>query len=392
MLSLPTSHEWLQAAGAAWLWLAAPVVVWWRARGSRSLDEEPDTADADAPLVTVIVPARDEAPNIARCVRSVLGARYPQLELVVVDDGSTDDTAAIARAAGGGDPRLRVIATPPLPAGWFGKPWACTTGAAAARGDVLLFADADTTHAPDLVPRAVHALRRRGGGLLSVVGRQELGSFWERLVQPQVLAILLGRFGGTERVSRSRRVVDKIANGQCLLVDRATYAAVGGHAAVRGAVAEDLRLAQHVFASGHPVHLVLGERQLATRMYTSLRDLVRGWRKNVYAGGRDAMPLGRVGRVLFPLMLLLPPLMGLVPALVLLLAPTGLVSPETVRAAAVAQGASWLFWAGAYRRGGVSAAYALLAPLGAAVLLAIMTQAIARGRRVEWRGREYVSA
>ena len=134
---------------------------------------------------------------------------------------SSDDTATLARAAIGGDMRGRVTATTPLPAGWFGKPWACATGAAAARGDVLLFADADTTHAPDLVTRAAHALRRRGGGLLSVVGRQELGTFWERLVQPQVLAVLLGRYGGTERVNRSRRVVDKIANGQCLLVDRA---------------------------------------------------------------------------------------------------------------------------------------------------------------------------
>jgi len=391
-MTLSAAHEWTRAAGAAWPWLAAPAVVWWRARGSRSLDEEPDSAPPDAPLVSVIVPARDEAPNIARCVRSLLASDYPCLELVVVDDGSTDDTAALARDAAAGDARLRVIATAPLPAGWFGKPWACATGAAAARGTLLLFVDADTTHAPDLVTRAVHARARRGGGLLSVIGRQELGSFWERLVQPQVLAVLLGRYGSTERVNRSRRVVDKIANGQCILVDRATYDAVGGHGAVRGAVAEDLRLAQHVYMRGHPVHLVLGERQLATRMYTSLSDLMRGWRKNVYAGGRDAMPLGRAGRVLFPLLLLLPPLMGIAPALALLLAAGGLASAEVARAAAVAQGASLLFWAGAYRRGGVSAAYALVAPLGAAVLLAIVVQAIARGRRVEWRGRQYVSA
>ncbi|AHG91908.1 glycosyl transferase family 2 [Gemmatirosa kalamazoonensis] len=382
----------MRAAGAAWPWLAAPALVWWRARGSRTLDEEPGTAGADAPLVSVIVPARNEAPNIARCVRSVLDTTYARLELVVVDDQSTDDTAALARAAIGGEPRGRVIATPPLPAGWFGKPWACTTGAEAARGEILLFADADTTHAPDLVTRAVHALRRRGGGLLSVVGRQELGTFWERLVQPQVLAVLLGRYGGTERVNRSRRVVDKIANGQCLLVDRATYDATGGHGAVRGAVAEDLRLAQHVFARGFPVHLVLGERQLATRMYTSLGELVRGWRKNVYAGGRDAMPLGRVGRAVFPLLLLLPPLMSLAPAVALLLIPMAGIPPDVARAAIVAQAASLAFWLGAYRRGGVPAAYALLAPVGAAVLLAIVVQAIARGRRVEWRGREYVSA
>jgi hypothetical protein len=99
-----------------------------------------------------------------------------------------------------------------------------------------------------------------------------------------------------------------------------------------------------------------------------------------------------VGRALFPLMLLLPPLMGLLPALALLLAPAGLVPPNVVRAAFVAQTASLLFWALTYRRGGVPTWYALLAPLGAAVLLVVFVQAIGRGGRVEWRGREYVSA
>jgi cellulose synthase/poly-beta-1,6-N-acetylglucosamine synthase-like glycosyltransferase len=397
-------HEWVSAAGAAWPWLAAPVAVWWRARGSTTLDDEPLGATLDATLdaatdvptdatrVSVIVPARDEARNIGRCVRSLLATTHPHVELVVVDDGSSDDTAAVARDAAARDPRARVIASTPLPPGWFGKQWACATGASAARGDVLMFVDADTTHAPDLVPRAVAALRRRGGGLLSVVGRQDMGTFWERLMQPQVLAILLGRFGGTERVGRSRRAVDKIANGQCLLFDRATYDAVGGHAAVRDVVAEDLMLAQRTFAAGFPVHLVMGERQLATRMYTSLPELMRGWRKNVFAGGREAMPLGAVGRLLFPLLLLLPPLMGLLPAVGLLLALAGAAPPEVARAAAVAQVASLGFWALTYRRAGVGARYALAAPLGAAVLLVIVVQAIARGRRVEWRGREYVSA
>ncbi len=388
----PIALESLGAAVAASPWIAVPLAVWWRARDSRTLDDEATTAADDAPLVSVVVPARDEAANIARCVRSVLSASYPRLELLVVDDHSTDGTASLAREAAGGDARLTLLDNPPLPPGWFGKQWACATGAAQARGAVLLFADADTVHEPDLVPRAVQALRARGGGLLSVVGRQEMATFWERLMQPQVLAIILGRYGGTNRVDRSPRAVDKIANGQCLLFDRATYDAIGGHAAVRNVVAEDLKLAQRTFASGHPVHLVLGERQLATRMYTSLPDLMRGWRKNVYAGGREAMPLGRVGQVVFPLFLVMPPLMGLVPALVLLLALTGVLPNVVVLAAGIAQLASLLFWAATYRRAGVPVHYALVAPLGAAVLLVIIVQAIARGQRVEWRGREYVSA
>src|SRR5215213_10818496 len=143
----------------AWPWVFFPLLTLWRARGSRSLDEEPAEAPADAPLVSVVIPARNESRNIAACLTSVLAARYPALEVIVVDDHSDDGTGDAARAVG--DPRLRVLENPPLPAGWMGKQWACATGAAAARGEILLFADADTRHAPDLVPRAVNAMRAR---------------------------------------------------------------------------------------------------------------------------------------------------------------------------------------------------------------------------------------
>jgi chlorobactene glucosyltransferase len=384
-------RAWADAALVALPWIVAPVVVWWRARDSRSLDDTPAAPPAAPPLVSIVVPARDEARNIERCLRSVLATAYPRVEVIVVDDHSSDGTGALARAIG--DPRLRVLDCPPLPDGWFGKQWACHTGARAAHGDVLLFADADTTHAPDLVGRLVNELRGRGGGLLSIVGRQELGTFWERVVQPHVLAVILARYGGTERVSRARRATSKIANGQCLAVDRATYESVGGHAAVRRVVAEDLKLAQRVCAAGHPVTLVAGERQLGTRMYTSLAELVRGWRKNVYAGGREAMPLGTLGRLLFPFLLLLPPLMGLAPPLLLLAAlATGAVPAAWTRAAAVATLSTLLFWLAVYRRAALSPRYALAYPLGSAVLLYIALHAILRGQRVEWRGREYLSA
>jgi chlorobactene glucosyltransferase len=389
----PLLQSWLDAAVDAAPWLLAPLVVWWRTRGSRSLDDYPADAPADAPRVSVIVPARDEARNIARCVHSVLASTWPALEVLVVDDHSTDGTGDIARAIAARDPRLRVLDNPPLPPGWMGKQWACATGAAAAYGDVLCFVDADTTHAPDLVPRAVNAMRARGAALLSVAGRQEMATFWERVVQPQVFAVIAGRYGGTERVSRSRHTVDKIANGQCLLMTRVAYDTVGGHAAVRDVVAEDLKLAQRTHAAGLPVHLLLGEAQLATRMYTSLRELVGGWRKNVFAGGREAMPLGRLGKLVFPLLLVLPALMQLWPLGVLLALAAGLVDDATtVRAAVLSVTATLLFWMAMYRRSGLSPLWALLYPLGAGTYLTITVQAIARGQRVEWRGREYVSA
>lgn len=384
---------WLAAALDALPWLAAPLVMWWRTRDSRSLDDYPDTPPAHPPLVSVVVPARDEARNIGRCLASLQRTRWPAVEILIVDDHSTDGTADIARAAAAADPRVRVLDNPPLPLGWMGKQWACWTGAQSAAGDILCFVDADTTHAPDLLPRAVHAIHARGAALLSVAGRQEMGTFWERIVQPQIFAVIAGRYGGTERVSRSARTIDKIANGQCLLMTRAAYTQVGGHESVRGAVAEDLKLAQRTHGAGLAVHLLLGEAQLATRMYTSLRELVAGWRKNVFAGGREAMPLGRVGQALFPVLLLVPAVWQLWPLTVLLAALVGLTDDAAgVRGASLAVAATLLFWAATYRRAGLSLWWALLYPLGAGTYAVISLQAIARGQRVEWRGRHYVSA
>ena len=383
--------ESLLAVLLALPWILVPLHVAWRMRQSRSLDEEPAAVPADAPLVSIVVPARDEAATIERCVRSALAAEWPRLEVLVVDDHSTDDTGAIVRRIAAEDPRLRVVVPPPLPDGWFGKPWACQAGFDASRGELVLFVDADTRQAPDLVPRAVQGMRSRGAGLLSVDADQELGTFWEKVVQPQIFGMLWARFGGTEIVNRSPRVHDKIANGQCILVRRDAYEAVGGHRAVRDRVAEDLMLAQRFFLAGRNPALVLGAGRIRTRMYTSLAALVRGWTKNAYAGGRDAMPGGRAGRALFPLALVLPALLLLAPPVGLAAALLGAGGPALLLWATTAIAGSLGWWAWTYARLGLSPLWAVLYPLGAAMMLRIVLEAIVRGRRVAWKGREYVT-
>ncbi|HKN65680.1 MAG TPA: glycosyltransferase family 2 protein [Gemmatimonadaceae bacterium] len=379
------------ALGATAPWVLFPPLAMLRVRRSRSLDDESDTPPSPAPLVSVIVPARDEARNIGRCVRSILASRYPSLELIVVDDHSRDDTAAIARDAAAGDARLRVVPNPPLPNGWFGKQWACATGVAVAAGQLLLFTDADTVHAPDLLSRAVNALLRSDVALLTVAGRQETHSFWERLLQPQVFWMLLARYGGTESVSNARRAEDVIANGQFLLVRRAAYESVGGHAAVRDKVAEDLALAQRFHRASLGVRLVRGDAQLSTHMYATLAELIAGWGKNIFAGGVDAMPGGSVGRALFPFVLPLAPLMALAPVIALPLALGGLLGDRWLVWSEVSAVANLVWWALIYRGFRQRIWYALAAPLGAAMLLYIIARAIARGRRVGWKGREYLS-
>ena len=372
-------------------WIVPPLVTYIRLRRSRSLDDESGIPLENAPLVSVIVPARNEAHNIARCVSSILSTTYPNLELIVVDDSSTDGTVEIAREAAESDPRARVITCPPLPEGWFGKQWACATGAKVARGSVLQFTDADTVHGADLVTRSTNAMRRARAQLFSVAGRQELGGFWERVIQPQIFTILSMRYGGTESVTQATSVSNKIANGQCIFVTHDSYNAIGGHGSVRSSVAEDLMLAQRFFAARKRVVVMLGLNQLSTRMYASLGEIIIGWRKNVFAGGLDSVPFGRMGRTFFPLVLLLPPLMQLLPVLVLILGALGVATPGLMLWATICTAATLVWWLVVYVTIGENPFYALAYPLGALVLLYIFVTAVIRGRRVTWKGRTYIS-
>jgi chlorobactene glucosyltransferase len=381
-------------SGVLWSlpWIIPPLITFFRLRHSRLLDSESDVPPEISPLVTVIVPARNEAHNIVRCLRSILSSTYPNLEFLVVDDASTDDTAEVARRVADADPRVRVVRNLPLPDGWFGKQWACSTGAKLARGDILQFTDADTSHGSDLVTRSINAMERTRADLFSVAGRQELGGFWEKLIQPQIFTILSTRYGGTESVNQSKRVSNKIASGACIFVRRDVYDAIGGHGSVRTSVAEDLMLAQRFFAAGKRVVLMLGVNQLTIRMYASLGEIIGGWRKNVFAGGLDSVPFGKVGATLFPLFLLLPPLMELVPPLALVLAGLGLETTSTVMLwAAISCTATLTWWIVVYVTIRENPLYALAYPLGALVLLYIFFTAVIRGRRVSWKGRTYIS-
>ena len=373
-------------------WVLPPFIALARSSRSRSLDDvSPDVGTA-APLVSVVIPARNEARNIERCVRSVLSTRYPSIEVIVVNDHSTDDTATIARTIAASDPRLRVIEAPQLPPDWFGKQWACATGANAARGDLLVFTDADTQHAPDLLPRVVNAMHDRGAELLSVAGHQEMRTFWERVIQPQLFALIAIRYGGTEHMSNAKRPEDAIANGQFIAVSRDAYDAIGGHALVRDRVAEDLSMAQEFVRAGRRVVVLLARQQLSTHMYASLREIVGGWRKNIYAGGRHATPGGAFGRWLYPGILIGVPVIGLIPPIALALALLGVLSAAWLTWSSIVVAAALVFWLAIYSFMNAPVRYVVLYPLGLAMLLYIAIGAVARGRRVEWKEREYDSA
>ncbi len=341
------------------------------------------------PPVSVIVPARNEARNILPCLESLTSLAYPDFEVIVVDDRSEDETARIAASVPRGSAwRLTVVAGGPLPEGWFGKPWACWQGAQGARGELLLFTDADTRHDSSLLDRAVEALREDGADAVSVVGRQSLESFWERVVQPQFFYLLALRYRDLRRPLTGRDHRNAIANGQFILISRDAYDGVGGHRAVRAEVVEDLQLAKAITASGYVLSVREGDGALATRMYTSLREVMDGWTKNIWVGARQSAG-PRLGRLAVPGILLQVFCLWILPPLALLAGMAGLGSVPLLLWAGISTACGLSVWVAMSLRLGVSPFYGLAFPLGAAVACLVVIRSWRRGRRIEWKGRWY---
>jgi len=368
-------------------WLAPFAALARLARTGPTLADVPPTTGEP---VSIIIPARNEADTLETVVGSILGSTYHPFELLVVDDRSTDGTGEIAARLARADGRVRVIWGAPLPEGWYGKPWACEQGYRAATGRLLLFTDADTRHQPELLGHAVASLRRNGADLVTVQPHQRCVTFWERLVMPQVWLLLALRYH-PRRVNRARRERDVIANGQFILTTREAYEAVGRHAAVRHEVAEDLALAQAYLRGGRRVRFDFAMGLMETRMYRSLDQLIEGWSKNIYLGGRRSFPHEPILRALVPAMLVAAVGFWLVPLLALGLAAGGhQMFRDLAPAALLATAWSAMFWMGMCHGMGIAARYGLGYPLGAAMTLFIVARSTWRGgRKVEWRGRVY---
>jgi hypothetical protein len=243
--------------------------------------------DAVRPLVSIIVPARNEEACLGECLASLVQQTAIAREILVVDDDSTDATRAIAESF----PGVRVLAAGPLARGHSGKCNAAQTGADAALGEWLLFTDADTVHEPGSLARAVAEAGQYGADLLSYSPRQEVEGFWEKAVMPVVFAELAGRY-------RPSEVCDPLsptaaANGQYLLIRREAYDAVGGHAAVAHTLLEDVELARAVKRSGWKLRFRYGGDAVRARMYRNFAELRDGWTKNLALLFPDAPQLAR---------------------------------------------------------------------------------------------------
>jgi glycosyltransferase involved in cell wall biosynthesis len=234
------------------------------------------------PELSIVIPARNEEGCLGRCLRSLTADpfwRDPdqawRLEIIVVNDESTDNTRRIAESFD----RVHVLDAGPLPPGWCGKQHACQVGADAALGDWLLFTDADTLHRSGGVWVAVSEARKLDADLLSYSPQQEVHGFAERAVMPLIFADLAASF-------KPRQISDPAspaaaANGQFLLVRRAVYDRIGGHAAVAGDLLEDVAIARRVKQAGGKLQFRFGGEIVTTRMYRGWNEMREGWAKNL---------------------------------------------------------------------------------------------------------------
>jgi glycosyltransferase involved in cell wall biosynthesis len=249
-------------------------------------------------MVSAIIPARNEEESIARAVKSI--AAQPEIaEIIVVDDQSTDRTAAILAELAARIPKLKILHTRALPEGWVGKNYAVTLAADVAQGDWLLFTDADTCHMPGSTRRALADAVDHNAVLVAYSPEQELGSFWERVLIPFVYCRLSAKYSFA-RVNNPK-LPDAAANGQFLMVLRDVYQKVGGHAAIASEVLEDVALARRVKQAGYQIYFTAPIGIIRTRMYRNFSALWEGWTKNLYAlmGGTPARMFSEFAKV-FP--------------------------------------------------------------------------------------------
>ena len=231
----------------------------------------------DALTVSVIVPARNEESALGDCLTSLVAQQGVGFEIIVIDDHSTDRTREIASSFSGNG--VVLIEAPPLPDGWTGKNNAAAAGAKIARGEWLLFTDADTIHLPGSLSRSIAEAKRQKAALLSYSPEQIVKSFWEKAVMPVIFAELAASFRPSQVSNPNSPAA--AANGQYILITREAYDAVGGHAAVAANLLEDVAFARVVKRSGRKLFFRFGGDAVRTRMYRTFPQLREGWTKNL---------------------------------------------------------------------------------------------------------------
>lgn len=342
------------------------------------------------PLVTVIIPARNEATRIGACLEGLARQSYRTFEVIVVDDDSSDDTANVVRQFASRLPALTILSSKGLPHHWAGKCWACWQGANRARGNWLLFLDADVVPQPGLLAALVDRATA-GRDMMTLVPLIHLTSFAERLVLPPFIGLISAIYP-FDRVNDPSSPL-AFAIGQCIMIRRDVYIAVDGHRAVRGSVLEDMDLARIVKQSGYALDAAIAPDLLEVRMYNGWGTLIEGLKKNAVAGYRS-------GGMRSGLMGLRQGLMTVMPWIMLVASQAlPLIGGDPAQAQALMLAGvalliiSVLCWGTVvHYRFRISPLWGALYGPGTAVYFALAAQALLQirsGKGVEWKGRVF---
>ncbi len=346
------------------------------------------------PTVSIIVPARNEERNIRRCVTSLLEQDYEHYEVIVVDDGSTDATGCIlddlVHTHPHGD-RLWVLRLRDLPNGWAGKPHALHCGVQEARGEWLLFTDADTWHAPNCLRSTMAQALQEQADLFTMGAEQELPSFWDKVLMPMAYLSISMQYPPKKVNDPNSSVA--IANGQYILIRRQVYDIIGGYARpdLRGTLLDDRDLAQVVKDNGFCLYFMDGRDLLRVHMYHGLRDTWRGWRKNAYLGSRGGFPFVLLSLIGLPMISIVPFLLPLL-ALFSGTKKSGIGQTEIHLATAAELVPLLAYRSWLNKELEVPWRYTLTHPLAGAIFEGILGQSAWRvltHKGVDWRGRRY---
>lgn len=355
------------------------VALWNASRWPRVGSTETTSLPASS-SVSILIPARDEEENIADCLDAALAQGPSVCEVLVYDDHSCDRTAQMVNEYARRDLRVRLVAPRRLPTGWCGKTYACARLAEEASGRWLLFLDADARLTENAAARIVREAIEREVSLLSCWPRLEMRGFWEGALMPLLNFVVFTLYPAPLALRRNDASLG-LAHGSCLLARREDYRLVGGHAAVRGELFEDVRLAQLWRARGQPGLCLDGQEVVRVRMYRSLAEIWGGFQKNFFPAFRSA----RSFRAFIALHLFV----FLLPFVLLPLAFLARDDAWAFAAAALCVLATRFALAFRFKHPWWSA---LLHPLGESILIALGISSWLRcrtGRGVEWKGRRY---
>lgn len=332
---------------------------------------------SDPPLISILIPARNEGANIRACLERVMGQDYPNVEVIAIDDRSTDDTGQILDHCASSS--VRVVHVHDLPQGWLGKCHALDEGAKHARGDWLFFVDSDVKLQPEALSKMVALSIERSYDAMSIMTTLETHRFVERLMLP-LLASTWATMFAADQTNEDSQPQRALANGQVFLIRTSAYRAVGGHEAVKDRIVEDVELMRTLKAAGFKTRFLAGRHLASTRMHTHLKQMFHGWAR-IFAGtGRGAV-------------------MPMIVAIAFLLA--CVLSVYAAGAVAIAAG-SWGWGSAAlahfaimtvafgfmWHWSGNSPVYALLLPISVPIEIAILVFSIVKAWSgvVEWRG------